>query len=94
MGANGKLQPFLRDKLFLSLHKSCQHRPTALTDATALTATIIAQLRGSVHAGILDHRDIIAAALGTLSNFDKAAAVYYEAYHPLSGASTSKKVSG
>ena len=83
-GVNGKPQPFLRDKLFLSLYESCRHRPTSLTDAVALTATVIGQLRSHVRTGSVEYADIIRVALETLQNFDKAAAVHYKAYHPVS----------
>lgn len=77
----GKLQPFSRDKLFMSLYQSCQHRPTVLTDAAGLAETVIAKLRLQAEAGILDSRSISQTAQVALNRFDKAASVHYAAFH-------------
>jgi transcriptional regulator NrdR family protein len=81
--AKGKLIPFTRDKLFVGLLKSCQHRSTAVNDASALTNTVISKLLPEVRDGILPISNIIAATESVLQHFDKAAAVHYHAYHPL-----------
>src|SRR4051812_1815954 len=39
------LQPFQRDILFASILDSCKHRKDAVSDATALTGTILGRLR-------------------------------------------------
>ncbi len=44
------LQPFSRDKLFMSLNRSLQHRETALTDASDLADTVTHRLLASVRA--------------------------------------------
>ena len=74
-------QPFSRDKLFLSIYESLKHRPTALSNATALTNTVIAKLLSNAQAGSLERADIINTTEQTLKHFDKPAAVYYAAYH-------------
>jgi transcriptional regulator NrdR family protein len=73
--------PFLRDKLLLSLHKSCQHRPSALPDAADLTATVIGRLRIAAVDGTLTATAIATVCHETLRRFDKAAATMYQAYH-------------
>ena len=78
-------KPFLRDKLFMSVYDSLKHRKTALNDATALTDTIISKLYAHVDTGRLQSRQIINVAHNVLKRFDKAAAIYYEAYHPPDG---------
>ncbi len=82
--ANGKLAPFMRDKLFLSLHKSCGHREQAVADTTALTDTIISHLRNKTNNGLLTPATIAKITLTTLQNFDKPAATHYLAFHPVS----------
>jgi transcriptional regulator NrdR family protein len=77
-----QLVPFSRDQLFASVHDSCRHRPTAISDATALTQTIIAELTRAQRAGIVAAHDIFTATHGVLQRFDKAAATVYAAYHP------------
>ena len=78
---DGTYKPFSRDKLFMSLYKSCQHRETALADASDLADTIIRKLSGSVENGRLSARTIVQVAQVTLNRFDKAASVHYQAFH-------------
>ena len=79
---NGTLQPFYRDKLFLSIYDSLKHRKTAQMDATALADTIIGKLHSnSQGAGI--ERDYVAdVTYKTLKLFDQVAATHYKAFHP------------
>ncbi len=75
------LRPFTKEKLFLSIHKSCEHRSTAINDATALTDTVIAKI---VHAGtqsVIPAQQLAKLVHETLSNFDTASAVQFSAYH-------------
>jgi len=78
---NGQLAPFDRDKLFISLHKSLQHRPSAISDARGLSDTITAYIMSSTTHGQIAARTIFESALNTLQLFDKAAASHYEAFH-------------
>ncbi|HVV25439.1 MAG TPA: hypothetical protein VHC21_00170 [Candidatus Saccharimonadales bacterium] len=78
---SGALSPFSRDKLLLSLHRSLQHRKTAVHDASALADTIIKRLLGIVTEGKLESQQIKQAAQVALNRFDKAASVHYAAFH-------------
>jgi len=78
---SGALQPFSRDKLLLSLHRSCQHRKTALSDASALTDTVIKKLLNSVQDGVVDSQAVLQISQVALNRFDKAASVHYQAFH-------------
>lgn len=78
-----RLQPFQRDKLFMSIHDSLKHRKTALSDATSLTDTVISKLYPLMRDAILDKSDIIKITIGILSRFDKAAATMYGAFHKI-----------
>jgi transcriptional repressor NrdR len=78
----GKLRPFSRDKLFLSLYKSCAHRKTAITDAGALADTIISKLTSLEHGEALIKAATITRTVSeVLTHFDKPAATHYQAYH-------------
>ncbi len=77
----GKLQPFNRDNLFLSIYESCRHRPNALSEAGPLTQTIINNLAAAHREGELERAKIIDATLRVLNRFDKVAATMYAAYH-------------
>lgn len=78
-----RLEPFYRDKLFMSIHDSLRHRKTALSDATGLTDTVISKLYPLMKDAVLDKYDIIHATSDVLRRFDAAASTMYEAYHPL-----------
>jgi transcriptional regulator NrdR family protein len=79
-----RLEPFLRDKLFVSIYDSCKHRPTALRDAGNLTQQIIARLLSTQDRPGLIHPDtIVNTSIDVLKRFDRAAATTYAAYHPL-----------
>jgi transcriptional regulator NrdR family protein len=74
-------EPFSRDKLFLSLYRSCEHRPAALKDAAALTDTVMWRLAAQARDGALEGRDIVQITQVALNRFDKAASVHYQARH-------------
>jgi len=80
-GAKGRLQPFSRDELLLSLYEAVRHRPTALKDAGGLADTIINKLGAQVVDGVLDSRAITRTAQVALNRFDHAASVAYQAFH-------------
>jgi transcriptional repressor NrdR len=80
-GHSGTLSPFSRDKLLLSLHRSLQHRKSALNDASALADTVIKKLSGLAKEGRLESQQIKQAAQVALNRFDKAASVHYAAFH-------------
>ncbi len=81
--AKGGIEPFQRDKLFLSVLDSLRHRKTAVSDATALTATIWSRLLPLVQEAGLERDQTVIIAHDVLKKFDKAAASAYQAYHPL-----------
>lgn len=78
---NKALQPFQRDRLYISVYNSVSHRKTAQSDATQLTGTIIVALLKLQVNGVLDSRQIIDVTSATLKRFDRAAAVHYLAHH-------------
>jgi transcriptional regulator NrdR family protein len=79
----GKLSPLSRDKLLVSVLKTCQHRKEALQDATALAETVLAKATKTASNGSIESRQLAALVHETLAHFDHAAAVQYQAFHPL-----------
>ena len=80
-GKSGALQPFLRDKLFISLYKSCSHRTSALNDAGALSATVINKLLAQADNGVIKRTVIMQIVQVALNRFDRSASVHYQAFH-------------
>src|SRR5262249_964333 len=78
---HGRLAPFSRDKLLLSIYKSCGHRRDTIVDAAALTETIVKRLAEKVSGGLITVHQIATESVSVLRNFDKASVVQYEAYH-------------
>lgn len=79
----GRVEPFSRDTLFISVYDSLKHRKTAVADATALTATVWAKLLPHITNASLDKAVITETSLEVLRRFDKAAATSYQAFHPI-----------
>lgn len=80
---SGKLVPFNTNVLLLSIYKSLEHRPTALRDAEALTATIMERMRVLSQNGLIERTRLVETAQIIVSRFDKAAGVSYAAFHPI-----------
>jgi transcriptional repressor NrdR len=78
---DNQLQPFSRDKLMLSLHKVCAHRPTATADAGSLTDTVIKKLAPHASDGVINRLAVIQAVQVALNRFDHVASVQYQALH-------------
>jgi transcriptional regulator NrdR family protein len=76
-----QLQSFSRDKLFISIYRSCEHRPTALSDASSLTDTVISRLQSKVENSCIPLLLIQQQAFITIKRFDPVAATYYKAYY-------------
>lgn len=81
-GAEPELQPFQRDRLFISIYESLRHRPSAANDARGLCDTVVAHIIKRAEYGKIDTRTITDTTLSTLRRFDQAAATYYAAFHP------------
>ena len=79
-----QLQPFDRDRLFISIYESLRHRPTAASDARGLADTVTAHIISRADSGCVPVRSIVKAVMNTLGRFDQAAATHYTAFHPLS----------
>lgn len=80
-GAQGSIQPFVRDKLFMSVYKSLQHRHSPLEDAGAVTDTIMQKLVQLQPGAAIERQTIIQLTQVALHRFDTAASVYYAAFH-------------
>jgi transcriptional repressor NrdR len=79
---DGSFYPFLRDKLFASIYRSLQHRPSSLEDTIGITDTVINKLWKLSDSGTLTAAVIAITTLDTLKRFDQPAAISYKAFHP------------
>jgi transcriptional regulator NrdR family protein len=79
---DGSLRPFKKEKLFLSILKSCEHRKTALDDAIALTDTVLTKTLDSGSTSVLPAHQVVKNVHKALLHFDHASAVQFAAYHP------------
>ena len=77
------INPFIREKLLISISKSLGHRVDYVNDAIALTNTIIAKLQTDYKTPLLTRNNIIIVSEKVLKNFDSVATVHYKAYHKL-----------
>lgn len=78
---NNSLEPFQRDRLFMSVYDSVSHRKTALSDATQLTDNIVNSLLNLQAGGVLGRQQIVDTTAVTLGRFDSAAGTRYSALH-------------
>ena len=80
-GRDNKLQPFSRDKLFLSLQRVCAHRTNSIDDAAGLTDTVIKKLTAQARDGVISRSAIVQVAQVALNRFDQLASLQYSALH-------------
>lgn len=74
------LEPFYRQKLYLSIHNAVSHRNKAYNDAEGLVDTVVSALI-PCKSGTINVSEIKEISLRVLKRFDKAAATYYQAHH-------------
>ena len=74
----------MRETLLQSLYESLKHRPQALTEALALTDTVINKLLVQISQASLPRDTVADISYQVLKRFDRVAAVTYQAYHPIS----------
>lgn len=72
------MHDFEPETLMISLYEALRHRKTAVTDAAALSQTVIQQLYKKRQA-VFTTREIKTAALAVLQHFDPTAAAVYQA---------------
>lgn len=75
------LSSFKKEKLLISILKSCDHRKDALDDAIALTDTVIAKTVHASSEGLINVHQLAQIVFTTLQSFDYASAVQYAAHH-------------
>lgn len=78
---SGNLEPFVRDKLFASILLATNHLKNNITDASALTSTV---LRHMLNQSPLDPKvttaQIAKIVLRVLKNYDAASSIKYASY--------------
>lgn len=78
VGLKNYLEPFSRDKLFISIKDACAHRKTSLSDATAITDTVLARIL-LLNKAEITKSEIVSIAKPIISRFDKTAGEVYAA---------------
>lgn len=79
----GSVEPFSRDNLLLSVYDSLRHRKTALSDAEGLTNTILSRVYKQLTNATVERDYLVSVTQSVLNRFDKVAATYYLAFHPM-----------
>lgn len=79
----GHSEPFQREKLFVSVYEAVKHRNNAVEAATGLTGTIISKLLAKVENASINRQQVVSVTTEALKNYDRAASVQYQAYHPV-----------
>ena len=79
--SSGHPKPFSRDKLFVSLLSSCEHRKNSVSDAAALVETVIKNLSQNTKTLSIGSEQIKLACEVTLNRFDRVASSHYRAFH-------------
>ncbi|MBX6334560.1 hypothetical protein IRY61_04455 [Candidatus Saccharibacteria bacterium] len=78
----GQLQPFSRDKLFLTVYECCKHRSNAVEEAASIVQTVINQLvMQNRENGLIERAEIAQKAYNALKRLDPTAAAIFAAYH-------------
>jgi transcriptional regulator NrdR family protein len=74
------LEPFMKEKLFMSVYESLKHKQKPLQDARDVTETICSKLmRQHIQAATLDRQVIISVATEILRRYDSLAGMHYQA---------------
>lgn len=73
---DGKLDQFVREKLFLSIYESLRHRQEAISDASGITDTTISKILAEKRLIIPKDR-IVEITSSVLRRFDRAAYIRY-----------------
>jgi transcriptional repressor NrdR len=79
----GQLEPFITEKLLLSVYDSLKHRETALSDSMALTNTIVHRIFKTLSDSVISRDNVVKISSDVLKKFDRASFMHYTAYHPV-----------
>lgn len=89
-GHDGQLEPFSRERHFISVYSSLRHRPEAEKESTALVDTIMGKLLAGKHGSVVTRSRLVEQTYRTLQRFDRFAGFNYLAYHPKDPANAPK----
>jgi transcriptional regulator NrdR family protein len=78
--ADGLIEPFSRDTVFLSIVDSMRHRPDHIRESTALTQTVLSKLQ-SHNRLIIRRRDVTEAVYEALRHYNIGTAQIYRSLH-------------
>lgn len=77
---SGKIEPFYKDKILISIYRSLDHLQQAPLKASALTDTVVAKLQTNKPGPSLSTKDIVQVVTSVLKRFDAAGAIKYQSY--------------
>ncbi|MCA9334445.1 hypothetical protein KC963_05335 [Candidatus Saccharibacteria bacterium] len=80
-GHSGALEPFSREKLFLSIYEACRHQKHATEAATALTDTVITKLLPYLRDATIQRSEVVLITQRILAHYDHFVAATYTAHH-------------
>ncbi|MBP7821206.1 hypothetical protein KA043_03865 [Candidatus Saccharibacteria bacterium] len=78
----GAIEPFYKEKIFISVYRSLDHKTSAQPQATAITNTVISKLLSTKKTikPLINSSDIALVVTKTLKNFDASSAIKYQSY--------------
>lgn len=79
---SGGIEPFYKEKIFISVYRSLDHKNSAQPQATAITNTVLSRLFVTKQpvSPTIQSSSIAIAITKTLKNFDASSAIKYQSY--------------
>lgn len=78
----GSIEPFYKEKIFISVYRALDHKTSPQPQATAITNTVISKLLSTKKTikPLINSSDIALVVTKTLKNFDASSAIKYQSY--------------
>lgn len=78
----GNLEPFSRDKLFMSIARALEHRPNYIEDSGMLMWTILDAIQSGKQL-VISRNDLVSLVTSTLRRFDIGSSQIYRSRHSI-----------
>jgi transcriptional regulator NrdR family protein len=78
--AFGTLEPFSEDRIYLDVYESLRHRADAVSEARAITHTIIASIQARKRL-LISREDLLTIASKVIQRYDRSAYVRFVSMH-------------
>lgn len=79
--ADGTLETFNRDRLFISVNAALEHRPDHIEDSSMLVVTILENIHQRKRL-VITRNELVDIAATTLRRFDVGCSQIYRSRHP------------